>query len=205
MITKLKGFVDEISDTSVILDVSGVGYYLTCSQTTLRALPASGSPCVLWTHMNVREDDISLFGFHSPEELSFFRVLTSVQGVGGRVALALLSTGTPQDIAKAILLQDARALTKADGVGPRLAARLLTELKDKMPSFASHTAPGTPPFLQTLRVPANQDQQDAIQALVGLGYRPHDVAPLVERLYDVESPPKLQEVIRLALAQLSKA
>ncbi|MBA4119016.1 MAG: Holliday junction branch migration protein RuvA [Candidatus Puniceispirillum sp.] len=205
MITKLKGFVDEISDTSVIIDVSGVGYYLTCSQTTLRALPASGMPCVLWTHMNVREDDISLFGFHSPEELSFFRVLTSVQGVGGRVALALLSTGTPQDIAKAILLQDARALTKADGVGPRLAARLLTELKDKMPSFASHATPGAPSPLQTLRAPANQDQQDAVQALVGLGYRPHDVAPLVERLYDVESPPKLQEVIRLALAQLSKA
>ena len=205
MITKLKGFVDEISDTSVIIDVSGVGYYLTCSQTTLRALPPAGTPCVLWTHMNVREDDISLFGFHSPEELSFFRILTSVQGVGGRVALALLSTGTPQDIAKAILLQDARALTKADGVGPRLAARLLTELKDKMPSFASDATPSTPSSLQTLRVPANQDQQDAIQALVGLGYRPHDVAPLVERLYDVESPPKLQEVIRLALAQLSKA
>lgn len=205
MITKLKGLVDEVSQTSVILDVGGVGYYLTCSATTLHALPAVGAPCVLWTHMNVREDDISLFGFHAPEELAFFRVLTSVQGVGGRVALALLSIGNAQDIAKAILLQDQHFLTKADGVGPRLAARLVTELKDKIPSFTSASTPNAPCLAGTLRPPANQDQQDAVQALVGLGYRPHEVAPLVERLYDGASAPTVQEVIRLALAQLSKA
>lgn len=205
MITKLKGLVDEISQTSVTLDVGGVGYYLTCSATTLQALPALGVPCVLWTHMNVREDDISLFGFHCPEELAFFRVLTSVQGVGGRVGLALLSIGSAQDIAKAILLQDQRFLTKADGVGPRLAARLVTELKDKIPSFTSASIPSTPSFAGTPHPPANQDQQDAVQALVGLGYRPHEVAPLIERLYDGASTPTVQEVIRLALAQLSKA
>ncbi|MBA4750350.1 MAG: Holliday junction branch migration protein RuvA [Alphaproteobacteria bacterium] len=207
MISKLKGLVEEIGDTYVVLDVQGVGYHLTCSAAALSQLPHAGKTTTLWTQMLVREDDISLIGFYSPEERRLFKLLTSVQGVGTRVGLALLSVGSAEDMLRALSLQDQSYLTKADGVGPKLAARIVNELKDKMGAF-SETGITT---VQTLNVKVLTLQgpqgllKDATQALVGLGYRLIDATSVVTDI--VKNTPELtvQEVIRLALAQLSKS
>lgn len=206
MISKLKGLVEEVGDTWVVLDVQGVGYHVTCSSRTLGLLPSVGEGAVLWTHMNVREDDLSLFGFHSQEERRLFRLLTCVQGVGNRVGIALLGIGAPQEMLQAISLQDKSYLTRAEGVGPKLAARLVSELKEKVaPFFETTTADGARvyPLHGGGAAPATP-ASDAVAALVGLGYRLGDAAPVVDALMKSEPTPTLQEVIRLALAQLSK-
>jgi Holliday junction DNA helicase RuvA len=131
MIGKLKGLIDSYAEDFVILDVGGVGYQVHCSARTLQALPKPGEAAVLSIETYVREDQIKLFGFRSDVEREWFRLLQTVQGVGAKVALAVLGTLPPSDLANAIALRDKAAVARTPGVGPKVAERIVTELKDK--------------------------------------------------------------------------
>ena len=135
MIGKLKGVVDSLHEDHVILDVHGVGYVVACSTRTLQRLPRVGEAAVLAIDTQVREDAIRLFGFLSDSERDWFRLLQNVQGVGSKVALAILSILPPAELTSAIALQDKAAVARAPGVGPKLAARIVAELKDKAGAF----------------------------------------------------------------------
>lgn len=169
MIGKLKGVIDEIAEDHVVLDVHGVGYELYCATRVLARLPGPGEAAIFFVEMVVREDMIRLYGFASAGERAWFRLLTTVQGVGAKVALGLLGVMSGDDIARAVLAGDKTALARAPGVGRRLAERLVTELKDKAPAV-----PGLPPGLAALpteAAPADAGPVgDAVSALVNLGY-----------------------------------
>src|SRR3954452_3047414 len=135
MIGKLKGVIDSYGEDHVILDVHGVGYVVLCSAKTLTALPPAGEAAVLSIETQVREDAIRLFGFRSDADREWFRLLQTVQGVGSKVALGLLSIMDPGGLATAIGTQDKAMVARAPGVGPKLAARIVAELKDKAPAF----------------------------------------------------------------------
>jgi Holliday junction DNA helicase RuvA len=134
MIGKLSGIVDSIADDAVILDVGGVGYLVQCPSSTLARL-APGSPASLLIDMKVSDDAIKLYGFAAAEEREWFRLLQTVQNVGARVALSVLSTLSPRDLSRALALSDKAMIGRAPGVGPKLALRIATELKDKAPSM----------------------------------------------------------------------
>lgn len=167
MIGKLKGVIDTHGEDYVILDVHGVGYIVHCSGRTLQALPRPGEAATLIIETQVREDSIRLFGFTSESERDWFRLLQSVQGVGAKVALAVQTILAISELAAAIASQDKAALARAPGVGPRLAARIVAELKDKAPICAA-TAPANAGSNETPPVPAGAN--DAVSALVNLGY-----------------------------------
>ena len=175
MIGKLKGTVDEIAEDHVIIDVHGVCYVAFCSARTLGNLPGAGEAVVLHIETYVREDMIRLFGFQNPLEREWFRLLQSVQGVGAKVALAVLSTLPPSDLANAIALRDLAMVSRAPGVGKKVAERIVTELKNKAPAFAGE-ASGTIGLKQELgEGVAPQPIADAVSALTNLGYS-RDVA-----------------------------
>src|SRR5262249_38694157 len=137
MIGKLKGVIDSYGEDFVIVDVGGVGYEVHCSARTLQALPAPGEPAVLSIETYVREDQIRLFGFMSDVEREWFRLLQTVQGVGARVALSVLGTLKIADRATAVATRDKATVARAPGVGPKVAERIVTELKDKAPAYAA--------------------------------------------------------------------
>src|SRR3954452_24264339 len=136
MIGKLKGIIDSYGEDHIIVDVAGVGYVVHCSARTLQALPAQGEPVSLAIETHVREDAIRLFGFQSDIEREWFRLLQTVQGVGAKVALSILSTLRPADLASAIAMRDKAMVARSPGVGPKVAERVVTELKDKAPKYA---------------------------------------------------------------------
>ena len=136
MIGKLRGTIDSYGEDFVILDVNGVGYLVHCSGRTLQALPRAGEALELAIETHVREDQIRLFGFATATEREWFRLLQTVQGIGTKVALAVLSTLKPGDLANAIAMRDRAAIVRAPGVGAKVAERILTELKDKAPALA---------------------------------------------------------------------
>src|SRR3954463_7400836 len=136
MIGKLKGIIDSYGEDYVILDVGGVGYLVHCSVRTLQELPGTGQPATLSIETHVREDQIRLFGFLTDVEREWFRLLQTVQGVGAKVALSVLCTLKPGDLASAIALRDKAMVARTRGVGPKVAERIVTELKDKAPHFA---------------------------------------------------------------------
>jgi Holliday junction DNA helicase RuvA len=170
MIGKLKGIVDSTGDDWVVLDVGGVGYVVSCSARTLAALPAIGEATSLSIETYVREDQIRLFGFSGDSERDWFRLLQTVQGVGAKVALSILGVLKPSDLANAIALQDKATVSRAPGVGPKVAARIVVELKDKAPAFASvdSNVIRLQDELGDRRAP--QPVADAVSALVNLGY-----------------------------------
>jgi holliday junction DNA helicase RuvA len=170
MIGKLKGVVDSVGDDFVIIDVHGVGYVVQCSSRTLQNLPDSGEALSLAIETQVREDAIRLFGFSSDQERDWFRILLTVQGVGAKVALAILSVLQPSQIANAIAMQDKAAMSQAPGVGPKLAARIVAELKDKAPAFATVDISAIKLAGDVTNKKALQPLQDAVSALVNLGY-----------------------------------
>ena len=135
MIGKLKGIIDSYGEDFIVLDVNGVGYLVHCSLRTLQELPGAGQPATLSIETHVREDQIRLFGFLSDVEREWFRLLQTVQGVGAKVALSVLSTLKPGDLASAIALRDKAMVARTPGVGPKVAERIVTELKDKAPAF----------------------------------------------------------------------
>src|SRR5437899_11601122 len=136
MIAKLAGVVDQMEHDGAIIDVNGVGYRTFCSTRTVSRLPSAGSPVRLLIETHVREDHIHLYGFIDTAERDWFRLLTTVQGVGARLALAILSAVMPEALVLAIVAQDKAMLARAEGVGPRLAARILHELRDKVGRLA---------------------------------------------------------------------
>jgi len=170
MIGKLSGIVDSYGEDWVILDVHGVGYQVYCSMRTLQTLPQTGEAARLAIETYVREDMIRLYGFATDLERDWFRLLQTVQGVGARVALSVLGTMPPADLATAIALSDKAALARAPGVGKKVAERLVTELRDKAPAYSS-----ADPVLIHLQGDlaekrAPRPVADAVSALVNLGY-----------------------------------
>ncbi len=205
MIGKLSGIIDEIFEDFIILDVNGVGYQVQCSPRTLARIGQKGDPASLLIDTNVREDAITLFGFPDKAEQQWFRLLTSVQGVGAKAGMAILGVTPPEQLGFAIASGDKAALTRADGIGPKIAARILTELKDK----AGKMDLATSPALQQVQVCEGQPQttgidQDAVSALVNLGYGRTDAyAAVMQAKAKANDNESLQTLIRLALKELS--
>ncbi len=198
MIAQLTGLVDALEDGRCVIDVAGVGYLVHASSRTLAALPRPPETVKLLIETHVREDAIQLFGFTDTAERDWFRLLTTVQGVGPRVALSIQSALSARDLIGAIAARDQASLTRAPGVGARLAARLLTELKDKvgaMPSSAGIAVPQIRP---------SGTAGDALSALINLGYRRPEaqatVARVVDRLGDNAA---LDTIIRDSLKELA--
>jgi len=178
MIGKLKGLVDTVGEDSAIIDVSGVGYLIFASRRTLSALPPEGEAVSLLIETHVREDHIHLFGFWDVAERDWFRLLGTVQGVGARMALAILSVLKPDELAQAIAAQDKASITRANGVGPKLAGRVVTELKEKAGSVA---IPIELAARASASGPVGGLSEDAISALVNLGYRRAEAFGAVSR------------------------
>ena len=205
MIGKLKGVVDAYGEDHVILDVNGVGYIVYCSTRTLGQLPRPGEAASLAIETVVREDQIRLYGFATPAEREWFRILTTVQGVGNKVALGLLSAMRPNELASAIALQDKGMLARAPGVGPKLAQRIVSELKDKAPAYAE-----ADPVLVRLQGDiaerrAPQPVSDAVSALINLGYAQIQASAAVSAaLKQAGDEAAAETLIRLGLRELAK-
>ena len=206
MIGKLKGVVDEIGEDHVVVDVHGVGYIAFCSARTLAALTGEGEAVTLFIETYVREDMIRLYGFRSALEREWFRLLlNNVQGVGAKVALAVLSTLTPSDLANAIALRDISMVSRAPGVGKKVAERIVTELKNKAPAFAGEAA-ATIGIKQELgEGVAPAPIADAVSALTNLGYSRDVAANAVAAAMKVAGEgADSSQLIRLGLKELAR-
>jgi Holliday junction DNA helicase RuvA len=210
MIGKLSGQIDEVGEGHVILDVNGVGYLVFASARTLARLGAKGSGAGLLIETHVREDHIHLYGFADAAERAWFRLLNTVQGVGSRVALSILSVLSPAELTQAIAAQDRKTLNRASGVGPKLAQRLVTELKDKVGNIALGMAAwqgegAAPPAAASLGTASlGKNAEDAVGALEGLGYRRVEAFQAVAeatRALGADAP--LQALIKAALRELA--
>ena len=205
MIGKLKGIIDSYGDDFVILDVGGVGYVVNCSSRTLQSLPKPGEAATLSIETHVREDMIRLYGFRSDAEREWFRLLQSVQGVGAKVALGILSVLDPGALATAIATGDRSMVARGPGVGPKLAARIVAELKDKAPAFSS-----VDPAL--IRLTGALDDRsapapvsDAVSALVNLGYpQVQASAAVAAALRQAGDEAEAKTLIRLGLRELAR-
>lgn len=199
MIAKLTGRIDALESDRCVVDVGGVGYLIHASTRTLAALPTPPALAQVLVETQVRDDAILLYGFADAAERDWFRLLTTVQGVGAKVALGILSTLSPRDLAGAIAAGDRAGLTRAPGVGPRLAVRLVTELRERA------TAMPSGPAFPTVSPPAAGVEADALSALVNLGYRRPEaqnaLALVAERL---GREAKLEALIRESLKELAQ-
>jgi holliday junction DNA helicase RuvA len=206
MIGKLKGIIDSYGDDFVILDVGGVGYQVQCSARTLQELPASGQPATLAIETYVREDQIRLFGFMTDTEREWFRLLQTVQGVGAKVALSILGTLKPADLASAIALRDKAMVARSPGVGPKVAERIVTELKDKAPAYAEldPAVVRLSGAVDDKRAP--QPVSDAVSALVNLGYgQPQAAAAIAAAAREAGEAIDAAKLIRLGLKELARS
>jgi Holliday junction DNA helicase RuvA len=205
MIGKLKGVIDSYGEDNVILDVNGVGYLVHCSTRTLQELPPVGQVATLAIETYVREDQIRLFGFMTDVERAWFRLLQTVQGVGAKVALAVLGTLKPADLASAIAMRDKAMVARTPGVGPKVAERIVTELKDKAPAYAE-IDPALVQLsgaLEEKRAP--QPLSDAVSALVNLGYgQPQAAAAVAAAARSAGEGAEVKTLIRLGLKELAK-
>lgn len=206
MIGKLKGTVDEADEESVTVDVHGVGYVAFCGTRMLAQLPGPGEAVELFIETYVREDMIRLYGFATKAEREWFRLLQSVQGVGAKVALAVVGTLTPGDLANAVALQDRATVSRAPGVGPKVAARIVAELKDKVPAFsgaAGEESLGLKREIGEGVAPA--PVADAVSALVNLGYsREQAASAIATAIKDAGEGAASTALIRLGLKALSR-
>jgi len=205
MIGKLSGIIDSYGEDWVILDVSGVGYQVYCSARTMQTLPQAGETATLSIETYVREDMIRLYGFAGELEREWFRLLQTVQGVGARVALAVLGTLKPGDLATAIALQDKAALTRSPGVGKKVAERIVAELRDKAPAYSS-----ADPALIHLQTDlaerrAPRPVADAVSALVNLGYAQIQASGAVaSAARSAGEGATAEQLIRLGLKELAR-
>jgi holliday junction DNA helicase RuvA len=197
MIAKLTGLIDATTGEGVVLDVNGVGYLVFCSARTLARLPAKGAPAALLIETHVREDHIHLYGFADAAERDWFRLLTTVQGVGAKLAQAVLGALGPDDLARAVAAADRASLARAPGVGQKLAGRIAAELKDKVGAVALGPA--------IAALPERGAEADAVSALVNLGYRRAEafeaVAAATRRL---GGGAQVDQLIRAGLKELSQ-
>lgn len=205
MIGKLKGVIDSYGEETVILDCHGVGYLVHCSSRTLQSLPQPGEAAVLFIETIVREDMIRLFGFATEGEKAWFNILLGVQGVGQKVALAILSTLRPAELANAIAMKDKAAIARTSGVGPKLAERICVELKDKAPAFGS-----VDPAVVKLAGELDEGRakgpvKDAISALTNLGYgQPQAAAAVAAAAASLGENAETGALIRQGLKELAK-
>jgi holliday junction DNA helicase RuvA len=200
MIAMLAGIVDQAAPESVVVDVNGVGYLVFASARTLARLPTRGEPVRLLVETHVREDHIHLYGFADEAERGWFRLLTTVQGVGAKLALALLGTLAPDALATAIMAQDKAALARADGVGPKLAQRIANELKDKVGGIALAPAASGAPATAPRGAAA-----DAVSALVNLGYSRSDAFSAVNQAAQrLGGEARIDALIRAGLQELGR-
>jgi holliday junction DNA helicase RuvA len=198
MIAHLKGRLEATGIDHAVIDVGGVGYLVGASARTLAALGPVGEAATLFTEMLVAEDSIRLVGFARPDERDWFRLLTGVQGVGARVALAILSALDPAEISRAVAAQDKAMIARANGVGPKLAERIVRELKDKVGAVALGPAGGTAPVAAGVA-------QDAVSALLNLGFRPADAHAAVGAAEEeLGAGATLDALVRLALRKAAK-
>ncbi len=205
MIGKLKGVVDSYGEDCIVLDVNGVGYLVHCSPRTLQELPPVGQAASLSIETHVREDQLRLFGFMSDVDREWFRLLQTVQGVGAKVALSVLGTLKPADLASAIAMRDKATVARAPGVGPKVAERIVTELKDKAPAYAGidlalvHLSGA----LDEKRAP--QPVADAVSALVNLGYGgPQAASAVAAAARNAPAGADAASLIQLGLKELAK-
>lgn len=201
MIGKLRGLIDASDSNSVLIDVSGVGYNVFCSAKTLQKLPAQGEAAVLIIETHVREDHIHLYGFIDARERDWFRLLTTVKGIGSKVALAILSVLSSEQLGTALEAQDKAALAQASGVSTRLAERIIVELKNKTVAGGSmdavaHSGAATPQEDSILA--------DAVSALTNFGYSRTEAYTAVTKTLQESPASALSEVIRLSLKRMSK-
>lgn len=198
MIAHLKGLVASTGIDHAVIEVAGVGYLVGASARTLAALPAAGEACLVHTELLVGEDFLRLVGFASAAERDWFRLLTGVQGVGARVALAILSALEPNDLSRAVMAQDKATVARANGVGPKLAERIVRELKDKVGGVALG------PAAAAQVVPAGASA-DAVSALLNLGFRPAEASAAVAAAEEeLGAGAGLDALVRLALRKAAK-
>ncbi len=198
MIARLSGSLAETAADHCVLDVSGVGYLVLASTRTLAAIGPVGGDVMLLTELQVREDSMTLFGFGSAGERDWFRLLTGVQGVGGKVALNILSALDADELSRAVASQDKAMVARANGVGPKLAERIVRELKDKVGGIAIGVAGAVP-------IAAAGLGADAVSALTGLGFKPSEAGAAVaaaER--ELGDGATLDALVRLALKKAAK-
>ena len=198
MIAMLSGLVDQIGDETLVLDCNGVGYLVYASSRTLGRAPKTGQPLKLLIDTQIREDRIQLFGFADAAERSWFRLLTTVQGVGGKVALAILSVLDPDAMATAILAQDKAAFVRADGVGPKLGQRIVMELRDKVGDMAAPVAAGG-------GIALNGSVADAVSALVNFGYaKSAAYGAVMDAAKRLGGDAKIDALVRAGLQELGR-
>lgn len=196
MISYLKGSVEEVAENLIILDVNGVGYSLICSSRTISEAKEHGGVVKLHTVLNVREDAWTLFGFYSDKERFWFNKLNSVQGVGGKVAISILSALSEDDIYNAFLTEDKNMFTRADGVGAKLATRIISELKDKVVGKVDlNMTVGT-------QIPQSNTVNDVISALVNLGYQKPDILRTISTI-EIDNNSQFDTLLRRILGKLS--
>ena len=194
MIAKLKGVLDETGADWAVIDVAGVGYLVHCSSKTLVALGASGEACTIFTYLQVSENDMRLLGFAEAAERDWFRLLTGVQGVGSKVALAILSALSPGELRDACAAGDSASVARAQGVGPKLASRIVNELRDRAGALPGGAAVPSPVPL------AGSTSADAVSALQNLGFKPAIAASAVAHAQaELGEGASEGELIRLAL------
>ena len=204
MIGKLTGRVDQVSLSAVIVDIGGVGYEVTVGARTLTMLPPVGEVVSLAIDTHVRDDEIKLYGFGSEHERAWFRALQTVQGVGTKVVLSVLGTLSAADLANAVALQDKAQVSRAPGVGPKVAARIVAELKDKMPTLAPAIMPlgGLAPVAV---LPEGLAARDAVSALTNLGYAHGEAAAAISAAVGKAGrEARAEELIRLGLKELAQ-
>jgi holliday junction DNA helicase RuvA len=205
MIGKLKGIIESYGEDSIVIDVNGVGYLVHCSARTLQELPSVGQPAALSIETYVREDQIKLFGFLTDVEREWFRLLQTVQGVGAKVALAVLGTLRPADLATAIAMRDKAMVARTPGVGPKVAERICTELKDKAPAYANldPSVVRLSGIVEEKRAP--QPIADAVSALINLGYgQPQAASAVAAALRSAGETADTASLIRLGLKELAR-
>jgi Holliday junction DNA helicase RuvA len=203
MIARLRGLLDSQGADHLVVDVGGVGYLVHCSARTLSALPATGEALDLHIESQVRAESITLYGFADTGERSWFRVLQQVQGVGARVALGVLSVLTPEELARAVAVQDKAALTRASGVGPRLAGRILSEMKDRL---AGELAGAALPAQALAGAATDGAAGGAVSALVNLGYgRSEAHAAITHAVASLGKQATVEALIRAGLQELAEA
>jgi len=204
VIGKLTGTLDSIAGDAALIDVNGVGYVVHAASRTLSKLGPNGAPVSLLIETHVREDAINLYGFWDATERDWFRLLTTVQGVGAKVALAILSVLAPDDLSLAIAAQDKAIVTRAPGVGPKLAQRIVSELKDKAGNIALG-AGAVAPAVAVNGKASGGPAEDAISALVNLGYRRAEAYGAVAKAArDLGERASLDALIRAGLKELSQ-
>jgi Holliday junction DNA helicase RuvA len=204
MIGKLTGTVDSVSLTTAIIDVGGVGYEVTLGARQLSALPPVGEAVTLSIDTHMKEDGTRLYGFGTEHERAWFRALQTVQGVGAKVALAVLGTLSDADLANAVALQDKAQVARAQGVGQKVAARIISEMKDKMPALAPAIAPGTSSAPVAV-LPKGLAARDAVSALTNLGYAHGEAAAAVSAAISVAgNEARAEELIRIGLKELAQ-